>query len=413
MSWPIVNLGDIAEFIRGVTFKPHDLIEFGANDFVVCMRTKNIQKDLDESDLISLPKNLIKNKTKFLKKGDLLISTANSFELVGKSCWVPELEYPAVAGGFISILRAKEELLYPRYLFHWIKTSQTQNLLRNCGRQTTNISNMDFDRAKMLKIPVPPLNEQKRIAAILDKADAVRRKRQQAIELSEQLLRSVFLDMFGDPDSNLKGWNIEPLSKVINSLEGGKNIKPAESSLKAKNRILKVSAVTSGVYKHNESKPLPADYIPPNSYFVKKGDLLISRANTSELIGASAYVHDTPDNMVLPDKIWRIKWKNIDDIDPLFIHFLLGQPAIRREISSRASGTSGSMKNIPKPKLLEIKVPLPPPSEQKKFGEIANAIYKMNNRFQSSKVNYDNLFNSLAQQAFSGKLNKRLENELA
>lgn len=413
MSWPTVNLSDVADFIRGVTFKPHDIIEFGAENFVVCMRTKNVQKDLDESDLISIPKNIIKNNEKFLKEGDLLISTANSFELVGKSCWVPKLEYPAVAGGFISILRAKEKVIIPRYLFHWIKTDRTRQMLMYCGRQTTNISNMDFDSAKKLSIPLPPLNEQKRIAEILDKADAVRRKGQQAIELSEQLLRSVFLDMFGDPDSNTKGWNIEPLSKIVSSLEGGKNIKPADSSINAKNRILKVSAVTSGVYRYSESKPLPADYEPPNSYFVKKGDLLISRANTSELIGASAYVHDTPENIVLPDKIWKIKWENIDNIDPLFVHFLLGQPAIRREISNRSSGTSGSMKNIPKPKLLEIEIPLPPTAEQKKFGEIACVIHKMNNRFQSSIVNYENLFNSLAQQAFSGEFSKCLEKELA
>ncbi|HAU1368097.1 TPA: hypothetical protein F8R78_08095 [Legionella pneumophila] len=310
----------------------------------------------------------------------------------------------ALGADGVKILKPLTNNLDEKYLYYFLKQAKLPD---DAGYSR------HFKFVKRLEIPLPPIAEQKRIAAILDKADAIRRKRQQAIELTEQLLRSVFLDIFGDPDSNLKGWNIEPLSKIISSLEGGKNVKPAESSLKAKNRILKVSAVTSGVYRHNESKPLPADYVPPNSYFVKKGDLLISRANTAELIGASAYVHDTPDNIVLPDKIWRIKWKNIDDIDPLFVHFLLGQPAIRREISSRASGTSGSMKNIPKPKLLEIEIPLPPPKEQKKFGEIANAICKMNNRFQSAKVNYENLFNSLAQQAFSDNLSKRLENELA
>ena len=65
-----------------------------------------------------------------------------------------------------------------------------------------------------MEIPLPPLEEQKRIAAILDKADALRRKRQQAIDLTDRLLRSIFLDMFGDPVTNPKGWEVEPLEHI-------------------------------------------------------------------------------------------------------------------------------------------------------------------------------------------------------
>lgn len=296
------------------------------------------------------------------------------------------------------------------YLYYCIKHSSPKLQALGNGATFKEISKRiveDFE------IPLPPLEEQKRIAAILDKADVVRRKRQQAIELSEQLLRSIFLDTFGDPVANPKGWDVVPLSKIVASLEGGKNVKPEDSKVITKNRVLKVSAVTSGVFKYNESKPLPNEFEPPKSFFVNMGDLLISRANTSELIGATAFVHDTPNNIVLPDKIWRIKWKNIDDIDPLYVHFLLSQPSIRREISNRASGTSGSMKNIPKPKLLEIKIPLPPAAEQKKFGEIVSAIYKVNNHFQNSKATFEKLFNSLTQQAFNGDLIKKIYVELA
>ena len=198
-------LGKVAEFIRGVTFKPEQLVEFGQEGSLVCMRTKNVQVDLDQSDLISIPTNVVKNSKKLLKEGDLLVSTANSFELVGKASWVPELDYPATAGGFISILRAIPNEVDERYLYHWVVSMKTQHALRYCGRQTTNISNMSFEQALAIEIPLPPLEEQKRIAAILDKADAVRRKRQQAIELADQFLRSVFLDMFGDPVTNPKG----------------------------------------------------------------------------------------------------------------------------------------------------------------------------------------------------------------
>src|SRR5699024_8299180 len=86
-------------------------------------------------------------------------------------------------------------------------------------------------------------------------------------------------------------------------------------------RVLKISAVTTGAFKAWESKPLPAKYQPPPSHLVRQGDLLMSRANTTELVGAVAYVHDTPSNLALPDKIWRFDWREPESV-PLFYHAL-------------------------------------------------------------------------------------------
>lgn len=209
-----------AKFIRGITFKPEDVCSPAEPGAVVCMRTKNIQADIDLSDLIAIPEAFVRRAEQNLIEGDLLISSANSWNLVGKACWVPKLSYRSTAGGFISILRCDRDLVFPRYFYHWVTSGQTQHDLRNCGRQTTNISNLDFDRALELAIPLPcrngkpDLDEQKRIASILDKADAIRRKLQQSLRLSDDFLRSVFLDMFGDPVTNPKGWETEPLENL-------------------------------------------------------------------------------------------------------------------------------------------------------------------------------------------------------
>lgn len=220
MSWPTVPLGDVAEFIRGVTYKPADLTENFAAGSVVCMRTSNVQASLDESDMKSIPQRLVGHEKKMLREGDLLVSTANSWNLVGKCCWVPDLSYKATAGGFIAILRAEESKLDKRYLYHWFSSPNTQVDARNCGRQTTNISNMDVGRCLQLSLPLPPLPEQRRIAAILDKADALRAKRCEAIAKLDQLLQSVFLDMFGDPVTNPKGWPRATFGELIKVKSG-------------------------------------------------------------------------------------------------------------------------------------------------------------------------------------------------
>lgn len=185
-------LSSVATFIRGITFKPEELIEGDTEGAVACMRTKNVQVDLDESDILYVPKHLVKREEQFLQPNDMLVSTANSWELVGKSSWVPTLNYRATAGGFISILRANHTKVVPRYLFHWFTSPVIQSRVRHCGRKTTNISNLSYEQCLSIEIPIPPLPEQRRIADILDKADAIRRKRQEEMNLANAIRRSVF-----------------------------------------------------------------------------------------------------------------------------------------------------------------------------------------------------------------------------
>jgi type I restriction enzyme S subunit len=256
------------------------------------------------------------------------------------------------------------------------------------------------DKLADLQIPLPPLPEQRRIAAILDAADELRRQRRAALAELDTLLQSTFIDLFGDPVTNPKGWDVIKLSQVVQRLDGGKNIAQSESETSYK--ILKVSAVTSGNFLPEESKYLPEDYRFPDSFLVKQGDLLISRANTKELIGATAYVWNTPGNLVLPDKIWKFIWKDNANIHPLFFLYVSRKPEFRRQIGALSSGTSGSMKNIPKPKLLSLSIPLPPLPLQHHFATIVAGVERQKERMRAHLGELDALFASLQQRAFNG-----------
>lgn len=83
-----VPLGEVASFIRGITFKPEDVVPVGSSGSVACMRTKNVQSDLDLSDVWGIPEGLVKRSDQYLTAGDLLVSSANSWNLVGKCSWV-------------------------------------------------------------------------------------------------------------------------------------------------------------------------------------------------------------------------------------------------------------------------------------------------------------------------------------
>ncbi len=287
------------------------------------------------------------------------------------------------------------------YLFHFLRVPAMIDLATSrCSG--ANLPRLSPTQLARFTVPLPPLPEQKRIAAILDAADALRVQRRQALAQLDELLQASFLDLFGDPVINPKGWKNRCFSEFVKRLDGGKNVSQSETPTDY--RVLKVSAVTSGVYRPNESKYLPYDFHVKASSIVRPGDLLISRANTANLIGATAYVWDTPANMVLPDKIWKFVWHDEVRVEPLFIYHVTQTVGFRRSLSQRASGTSGSMKNFAKPKLLILSMPLPPLALQQRFAAIAEAVEQQKARMQAHLAELDALFASLQARAFAGEL---------
>ncbi len=146
--------------------------------------------------------------------------------------------------------------------------------------------------------------------SLVYEADALRKLRAEADRRMAEVVPALFYEMFGDPARNEKGWEFRPVSSFVADLHGGRSVNPAGSDEAAgPYRVLKISAVTSGDFRPNESKPVAESYMPPEAHFVQAGDLLFSRANTEALVGATSYVFRTPDNLVLPDKLWRFVWR--------------------------------------------------------------------------------------------------------
>lgn len=400
-----VKLGDAAKFIRGITFKPDDKVKPFSDGSIVCFRTSNVQSILNEQDLIAVPSKFVKRREQFAQAGDVLVSTANSWELVGKCSWVPDLKYRATIGGFISALRADPETVLPRYLYHWFNSPEIQLKARNCGRQTTNISNMDIKRCQEITIPLPPLEQQKRIAAILDKADELSAKRRRAIAKLDELLKSVFLEMFGDPVTNPKGWPRVPFNELLEGIESGWS--PICEDRRAEEDewgVLKLGAVTYCVYDDSSQKALPSGVEPKPKIEVKQGDVLFSRKNTYNLVAACAYVLKTRPRLMLPDLIFRFKLKANSEISPIYLWALLIQEGKRKQIQVLAGGAAGSMPNISKAKLYGVEIEFASVSLQKKYEQIALNIWDQKEKITANTGKLDTLFASLQARAFSGDL---------
>ncbi|MGZ5270906.1 MAG: hypothetical protein ACXWC6_09850, partial [Ramlibacter sp.] len=164
-------------------------------------------------------------------------------------------------------------------------------------------------------------------------------------------------------------------------------------------RILKVSAVTSGEYIEAESKPTPEGYEPPSNHIVREGDMLFSRANTEELVGATAVVRSTNGRTLLPDKLWRFVWA--EPVEQAFMLALFQSAHVRQELGKLSSGTSASMRNISQAKLFELRLPVPPLDQQRAFARHAEAMYSIQAQQSMALKKANASFDALLARAFT------------
>jgi type I restriction enzyme, S subunit len=335
-----------------------------------------------------------------IERGDVLVSTVrpnlNAVAHVGD-----EFHGATASTGF-TVLRPSDRL-DGRYLFHWV---QTPEFVRDMVGKATGASYPAVsDRiVKESSIPLPPIEEQRYIAAILDRAHSLSATSVAAVDRHDVLLAAIFRGMFGDIERAMLEARCGTFGDHVLELQGGRNLVASDPTAETPFRVLKISAVTSGVYRPTESKPLPRDYVPDESHLVRSGDLLMSRANTTAMVGATALVRETPSNLALPDKLWRIVWRDPTMVQPTYMAMLLQTPAIRRALSARSSGTGGSMKNISKAKLMLMPLPVAAPEAQAEFAEVAGLIERSKCCHVARRDAVVALAGTLQARAFSGRL---------
>lgn len=397
-----VRLGSHAKLVRGITFKPADKCGLGELDAVVCMRTKNVQRELDDSDLIAVPRSLVKSPEKMISPGDILVSSANSWNLVGKCCQVRELRYPSAAGGFISILRSTSDQLDASYLYRWFSSKRTQTILRSFGNRTTNISNLNHKRTLNLSLPLPPLAEQKRIAKILDAADALRAKRRESLALLDELLRSTFLDMFGDPVLNPKGWPEVSLGDLItNGPQNG--IYKASKNYGSGTRILRIDGFYDGAVSDlGTLKRVRLSQAEVEKYRLSEQDLVINRVNSRKYLGKSAIVPPLDEPVVFESNMMRMALDQ-KRIAPRYAVEFMQTRCIKRQID-QAAKDAVNQSSINQGDVKGLRLLLPPVSLQTRFVSVADAIARQRLLGLSQLAELDNLFASLQSRAFRGEL---------
>ncbi|MEN6582081.1 MAG: pentapeptide repeat-containing protein [Armatimonadota bacterium] len=393
--WEQKPVREVCEFIRGLTFSPSDVTTYQSDNNSACMRTKNVQSRLDLSDTIYVPRELVRDPKQMLRRGDMLISVANSSEQVGKCCLVEELPFEATLGGFIAAARADEALMAPRFLYYWLSSPWIQAKLRRTARKTTNIANLPLSDVQRLIMPVPPLAEQHSIVDILDAADEARRLRAEADGEMKRLIPALFDEMFGDPGVTSKQ---RELIECAHFVSGG-----TPSKTEPRYWSGNVPWVSPKDMKVEELWDAQ-DHI--NAEAVQSAGLkVIPQDSVLIVVRGMILAHTLPIGLNRVPVTINQDMKGLmprSNVSPEFLQWaLLAQRAeILRSVRTAAHGT----KRLETDWLTSIRLHIPPRPLQRQFAAHVTEIRAIQDQQAKSREELDALFESLLHRALAGEL---------
>lgn len=316
---------------------------------------------------------------------------------VGRACMT---ELPVAINQDLKALFCSSKLL-PNYLL-WFLCSSSKHLESQSTGAT--VKGIKIEALQNLQIPLPQLEEQLRIATILDKADSIRRKRQEAIRLTEELLRSQFLEMFGDPVTNPKGWKVVNLKSQVAELRYGTNAKCHEIKKDNDLPVLRIPNLINKSISWNNLKYAEINAKEISKLLLKKGDILFVRSNGNpEYIGRCAVFEKDNCDVLYASYLIRARLKFNAGLVSNFIRDIISFPSYRAYLVRAARTTAGNY-NISIERLGALNLISPPLNEQEKYMQysikIKNLLKKQSYQLKES----NNLFNSLLQRAFRGEL---------
>jgi len=345
-DFPMVPIGDICELLNGRAFKPEDweLSDSGGIPIVRIQNLNNADSSFNYYTGEVSEKNTINN-------GELLFSWSGSRGTsFGAHIWKGQR---AVLNQHIFKIEFDEDRATKMFLLHALNKAVVEveeNLHGGVGLVHITKGNLE-----KIKIPLPPLEIQKEIVAEIEGY-------QKIIDGARAVLDNYRPRIPIDP-----AWPMVELREIIDELESGVSVNSTSTPTnKGELGILKTSCVTTGVFQPEEHKTVLPDELTRVRCPVRGNTIIISRMNTEALVGANAYVDKDYPNLFLPDRLWQTVITR-SDIEVRYIQTVLASDSCRSRISAICGGTSGSMKNIAKPQLLSITIPLPPIETQREI----------------------------------------------
>ncbi len=333
------------------------------------------------------------NANWLLKNGDILMSHINSEKHLGK-CAIFEDARELIHGMNLLNYRCSNDVL-PKYLFFYFKTNIFRKEISKFMKKSVNQASFSIGDFKNIEINLPSLEKQKQIAKTLDKANELIELRKESITKLDALAKSIFIDMFGDPVSNPKKWEVKEIRDIVKDVKYGTSEKSSEEVKEY--AVLRMNNLTySGHLDLTSLKYMDLEEKDKEKYLVQKGDLLFNRTNSKELVGKTVvYNLDKP----IAYAGYLIRVRTINTSTNVYISAFLNSKVGKTVLFNMCKSIVG-MANINAQELQNIKLPVPPLDLQNKFAKIIEKIEEQKSLYTQELEKLQENFDALLQKNF-------------
>ncbi|MBI6059880.1 restriction endonuclease subunit S [Clostridium perfringens] len=359
---------------------------------------------LDLSSIVERDIDSIKHENKKLKFGDIIIekSGGSPTQPVGRVVIFEETnEDVYFCNNFTSILRPNKNIV-PKFGLYLLKNLYNKKKVLKFQNKTTGIINIKLnDYLNNTEITIPNLEVQNRIAEVLNKTQELIDKRKEQIESLDELVKSKFIEMFGDPVKNPLEWQKGKIADIIVKTQYGTSNKADEFNGDFK--VLRMNNITyDGNWDFTSIKYINLDEKEQKKYLVYKGEVLFNRTNSKELVGKTAvYKEDEP----MAYAGYLVKAIPNERANGEFISAYMNTKYVKDKLLNMAKNIVG-MANINAEEFKKIDVYIPPIELQNQFADFVKQVDKLKFEMEKSLKELEDNFNSLMQKAFRGELFK-------
>lgn len=338
-----------------------------------------------------------------LSPGDILLSHINSVEHIGKCALFESRDEKVVHGMNLLAMRPRCDILLPRYAMWALKHPDFKNRLLKFVNKAVNQASISTTNLKTVEIPLPPLEEQRRIAGILDQAAALCRLRSRALDKLNTLGQAIFHEMFGDLRANPFEWpRIRTLGEVADVASGITKGRKAKADAMREIPYLAVSNVQEGYLKMDVVKMIEATEAEIKRFLLKKGDLLLTEGGDPDKLGRGTLWNNELPECIHQNHVFRVR-ATCEDIRPIFLSWQLGSAAGKAYFLKLAKQTTG-IASINKTQLKNFPVLEPPIEIQKDFEARLATLATQAAHLGNAAYRSQSLFASLQHRAFRGEL---------